>query len=509
MATLENEFILIAGSISRKTAKASIDLAHNFTRALTRRILAAKGGLVVYLAGLPTNDAGDALIFDWTVIYEAEKQLAEYALVRQLKIVTSRLAMRDKMTIEQRTLLRRLSAENFAEIVYVEDNLVTGGNIGDEQVEVSTAMIALGGGKGVSDRAHKMRKRKLPVLPFDLQLGSLSEDGEGADNLRDAFFKDPVTMFHFTGEQVKGRLDSLSLQEPLYNSLDELADLSVGLFQAEIEAREAARSPDLLVITAIPAELSAAKKVFGIGADVPVRYTKHHIHFWPVTIQRADGPLLCVIASLGNPGNVNASAITTLLLSELNPKKVLMMGIGAGRRKKLSLGEVILSERVVYYEGAAAHAGGKIAIRPEMQRPRLSTQQDLNAYFATASLSDRLQEHAEKLDFTIPFESSAGDVAASLKVSPATIASGELLIRDPKLFESFEGIHEKVLVAEMEAYGVFDACEKQNVPVLVVRGISDYGDKTKDNTFHRVASEAAAIVTFDYAIHGWSRQALE
>jgi len=508
MATLENEFILIAGSISRKTAKASIDLAHNFTRALTRRILAAKGGLVVYLAGLPTNEAGDALIFDWTVVYEAEKQLAECAPVRQLKIVTSRLAMRDKMSIEQRTLLRRLSAENFAEIVYVEDNLVTGGNIGDEQVEVSTAMIALGGGKGVSDRARKMRKRKLPVLPFDLQLGSLSEDGEGADDLREAFFKDPVTMFHFTGEQVKGRLDSLSLQEPLY-SMEKLADLSVGLFQAEIEAREAARSPDLLIITAIATELSAAKKVFGIGEDVPVRYTKNRIHYWPVTIQRADGPLLCVIASLGNPGNVNASAITTLLLSELNPKKVLMMGIGGGRRKKLSLGEVILSERVVYYEGAAAHAGGKIALRPEMQRPRLSTQQDLNAYFATASLSDRLQEHAEKLDFTIPLESSAGDVAARLKVSPATIASGELLIRDPKLFESFEGIHEKALVAEMEAYGIFDACEKQNVPVLVVRGISDYGDKTKDNTFHRVASEAAAIVTFDYAIHGWSRPALE
>ena len=79
-------------------------------------------------------------------------------------------------------------------------------------------------------------------------------------------------------------------------------------------------------------------------------------------------------------GNVNATSITTLLLSELKPKKVLMMGIAAGRRKKLSLGEVILSERVVYYEGAAALAGGKIAARPEMPRPGLSTQQDLNAY---------------------------------------------------------------------------------------------------------------------------------
>lgn len=505
MANLENEFILIAGSISKKTEKASIDLAHDFTRAVTKGVLAAKGGLVVYLAGLPINEAGDPLTFDWTVVYEAEKLLAGCPPARQLKIVTSQLAMQEKMTLEQRTLIRRLSAEDFAEVFYVEDDLVTGGNIGDEQVEVATAMIALGGGKGVSDRARKMRKRKLPILPFDLQLGGFSEDGEGALGLRANFFKEPLSMFPFTGEQVKRRLDSMSLQEPIYG-VDKIAELATGLLQDEIKSREAARSPDLLVITAIAIELAAAKKVFGIGEDVPARFTAHGVHYWPATIQRADGPLSCAIASLGNAGNVNATAITTLLLSELKPKKVLMMGIAAGRRKKLCLGEVILSERVVYYEGAAALAGGKIAARPDMPRPGLSTQQDLNAYFATASLPDRLQQRASELGFAMPTESTAGEVAARLQVSPATIASGELLIRDPNLFESFQELHDKAVVAEMEAFGVFDACEKQNVPVLVVRGISDYGDTSKDNTFHKVASEAAAIVTFDYAVHGWTRK---
>ncbi len=324
MEKLENEFILIAGSISKKTEKASIDLAHDFTRAMTKSVLAAQGGLVVYLAGLPTNEAGDPLTFDWTVVYEAEKLLAGCSPARQLKIVTSKSAMQEKMTPEQRLLIRRLSAEDFAEIIYLEDDVITGGNIGDEQVEVATAMIALGGGKGVSDRARKMRRDKRPVLPFDLQLGGFSEDGQGALGLHANFFKEPLTMFPLTGEQVKGRLDSMSLQEPIYG-LDKIADLSVGLFQAEIEAREAARSPDLLVITAIAIELAAAKKVFGVGEDVPARFTAHGVHYWPVTIQRADGPLSCVIASLGNAGNVNATAITTLLLSELKPKKVLMV----------------------------------------------------------------------------------------------------------------------------------------------------------------------------------------
>ena len=132
MAKLENEFILIAGSISKKTEKAAIDLAHDFTRAVTKSVLAAQGGLVVYLAGQPVNEKGDTLTFDWTVAYEAEQLLAEYAPAHQLKIVTSQLAMREKMTLEQRTLIRRLSAEHYAEVIYVEDDLITGGNIGDD-----------------------------------------------------------------------------------------------------------------------------------------------------------------------------------------------------------------------------------------------------------------------------------------------------------------------------------------------------------------------------------------
>jgi nucleoside phosphorylase len=43
-----------------------------------------------------------------------------------------------------------------------------------------------------------------------------------------------------------------------------------------------------------------------------------------------------------------------------------MMGIAAGMRDKTTLGEVIISERVIYYEGATALEGGKLAPRPEI-----------------------------------------------------------------------------------------------------------------------------------------------
>jgi nucleoside phosphorylase len=54
----------------------------------------------------------------------------------------------------------------------------------------------------------------------------------------------------------------------------------------------------------------------------------------------------------------------------------------------------------------------------------------------------------------------------------------------------------------MEATGIFTACETHGVPCLVIRGISDFGDTTKDNQFHDLASRAAAIVAADLVASG-------
>ncbi|MDW9206890.1 hypothetical protein SE955_21675 [Escherichia coli] len=187
-----------------------------------------------------------------------------------------------------------------------------------------------------------------------------------------------------------------------------------------------------------------------------------------------------------------------------NPKS-LDDGDCGGVERKMVLGEVIISERVIYYESAAALEGGKFAPRPEILCLHMPTKQNLNTYLATTSLSARLGERAQAIGLEMPENSQAGDVAAGIIVSSATIASGELLIRDPALLERFRSLHDKACVAEMEAYGVFDACEKQGVPALIVRGISDFGDSTKDDAFHSIASVAAAIITADYLQHGWIR----
>lgn len=67
--------------------------------------------------------------------------------------------LQNKTSVEQRQqLLNSMMARGIAEHICIDDEILTGSNVGEEQIEHATAMIALGGGKGVLDRAHKMAK---------------------------------------------------------------------------------------------------------------------------------------------------------------------------------------------------------------------------------------------------------------------------------------------------------------------------------------------------------------
>lgn len=232
---LAESFILLAGSISNATENALIDRGHEFVEAFVEEVLNAGGGFVIYVAAEPVNSDQKPLVFDWTVARTVDKLTPGDSAKPRLKIVASQERLQAKANPEQRKLLYGMVARNVAELVNLEDEIVTGGNVGDEQIEVASAMVALGGGKGVLDRARKMTKRSLPVLPLDLQLGALSEDGPGAIGILKAFQSTPLTYMPNTGKTVVKSLPALTLQEPVL-SLAEIARRIVKVFHEEEQA---------------------------------------------------------------------------------------------------------------------------------------------------------------------------------------------------------------------------------------------------------------------------------
>ncbi len=500
---LSDSCILLAGSISHTTNDDQIDKAHAFVETLVTEVINAGGSFVGYFAAEPVNENQKPLLFDWTIARKINQLIPNESDKVYLKIVVSNDRLKNKTSPEQRRLLNSMIARGVAEHIYIDDDIVTGSNIGEEQIDNATAMIALGGGKGVLDRAHKMAKKSMPVLPLDLQLGANKEDGSGALGVLKKFQENPLTYMPNTGNVVLKSFGALSLEEPVLE-FPQIAKRIAAIFHDEKQARNVALPPDVLVLTALDIELAAAKQAFNISEDTLPTTTSNGLHIWKAPVMQNNGTHAhCAIACFSGPGNLDASSITSILLSELKPKNVIMLGIAAGMREKCALGEVILSERVVAYEGAALIEGGTVEHRPRSSELDIKVRQDISSYLSNRnSLESRLTQSYETLEIILPENIEIGPVAKSIIPKTATIGSGEKLLRDPEKFKALKELNGKIEVAEMEGAGVFAACAIQKKPVLMIRGISDFGDSTKDNRFHFLAAKAAAAVTADYIAHG-------
>ena len=93
-------------------------------------------------------------------------------------------------------------------------------------------MVALGGGKGTYSLGMDMIDLGKPVMPMDLEIGALSEDGEGAVQLHREVLSDPAAYFPRTHGDVVNQIETLSLKRGTHDVAD------VALRAVELLSRE-------------------------------------------------------------------------------------------------------------------------------------------------------------------------------------------------------------------------------------------------------------------------------
>jgi nucleoside phosphorylase len=265
-----------------------------------------------------------------------------------------------------------------------------------------------------------------------------------------------------------------------------------------------------MVLTVIPEELEAARRGFDVGDGDREKDGDGTVYFYkrvPSALVATEYAvaLLCI----GSAGNPEAAAVTATAIARLKPRAALLMGIAAGMRGKVRIGDVVLSERVVAYEPAAVVSTGTATTvehpRPDIERPPHSIVQDAVTY---RPAPDRIHSAFVRSGGAIPTAplgqeaEFAAHVATSITVRRSTIASGEKLLRDPAKLHAVRRLHGKVEVAEMEAAGFVAACRVGAVPWMIIRGISDFGDELKDDRFHELAACAASALLHDFVTHG-------
>jgi nucleoside phosphorylase len=245
---------------------------------------------------------------------------------------------------------------------------------------------------------------------------------------------------------------------------------------------------DFAILTAIAVERRAVCAAFGIR-DVD-RVRKDDDWYWRGALRLPDGSTYqLVVAQPLDMGNIDAAVLAATVAHHWRPRAALLVGIAASADlAKVRLGDVVVGRSVIYYEH------GKVTSR--------GVQQQQEMIHADPALWKCLTAFPE-WDGHLVLERPDGTVDRP-KDHLGVIASGEKVIADAAVRDQIATAHRKILAIEMEGYGFSRALWSSSVrvPHLVIRGICDGANDTKDDRWHSYAAAAAAAFAKHFLLAG-------
>src|SRR5664280_52032 len=229
--------------------------------------------------------------------------------------------------------------------------------------------------------------------------------------------------------------------------------------------------------------------------------------YWLRTIRRhGKRPLSAVVTFVGQARNVPCAIAAERLLQKFPVRSVVLVGIAAGLKSKVAIGDVVCADRVIDYEHvrqelsmrftATKRRDGTMSVkrnrvRTERRRPLHmnldpAILQDLRLFSpATGKIEVLCRKDLRTLEpnAAIPWKQHQ-----PMKYHHGTIASGEKLIADGSLVDLRLHFDERLRAADQDSSGFAQACElrEPKVPWAIFRGISDYGDGTKKKIISRL-----------------------
>jgi nucleoside phosphorylase len=241
---------------------------------------------------------------------------------------------------------------------------------------------------------------------------------------------------------------------------------------------------DVAIVTALPLELAAVLQYFPTLEKVTIGQESRTYYQGIVMADDGTTRYRIVATVLQGMGNVQAAAATAEIIHDWNPRYIIMCGIAAGLRKdSQQLGDVVVSTDVIYYELATLRDHG-IERRPvSFGADSLLLDRAMHMH-AMATWRARLPRRPDgemgRPDFPI------------VRFGP--VASGDKVITSAADARQLLALHSKLAAVEMEGGGVATSAfaTARRVGFFMVRGISDFADQAKDDSWQDFAAHAAA-----------------
>ncbi len=204
------------------------------------------------------------------------------------------------------------------------------------------------------------------------------------------------------------------------------------------------------IIGALDVEILGIK---GLMTDITEK-TVSKITFYQGKINGKD----CVLAQCG-VGKVNAAMCTQTMILLYNPSQIINTGVAGAVDKRLHIGDIVVSERVVHHDSRNILDDGQESV---MVYPRgaiqFSDDKMITEIRADKSLADTLIKECEGL--------------SDVHVYYGTVASGDQFISG-RMARMDIGEYFQALCCEMEGAAIGQVCYRNDVPFAILRAISD------------------------------------
>jgi adenosylhomocysteine nucleosidase len=254
---------------------------------------------------------------------------------------------------------------------------------------------------------------------------------------------------------------------------------TVILSAAPEEDRSTPRRADIGVITILGKEAGAVHEVLGLR-----RVQDSALPFFTgnVTTQGTSSRIVAIRAlSQGQRSTVIAFE---QLRRHYAPAVVVLTGIGGGIHPDITVGDVVVTTRVVYYDLRKETPHGRRRRGEEREAPA-AIGHAVNSFFTA---------HGE------PAKLPAGNASDYFHVLTGPIGSGDAVIADAEseIIRYLQAFNDKILAVDMEAGGLTQAFHEQDGPGivrgwLVIRGISDDSSARKNDDHQDTAARHAAL----------------
>jgi nucleoside phosphorylase len=270
------------------------------------------------------------------------------------------------------------------------------------------------------------------------------------------------------------------------------------------EASRAPAPPTVAILTALACEFAAVSAVLRQPRLIPQGPAGDPNHYLAGELPSRDPGVVhhVVTTVLPYDGNRSAAAVATDVLRSFPAIRcVIFSGIAGGvpdaerPGRGVQLGDVLVAvDGIVDYDHTAT-LEGKDRLRRHLQglsADMLRAVQEVRAVHADPVVPLRQEiDRVTHPRFARPEEHPEGLLPATVRVHFGAIGSAERLLRDAARRDQLARAHD-IKGMEMEASGLAVGASLRGVPWFVVRGVSDYCDSLKDDSWQDYASLTSA-----------------